>query len=118
MLHDVAILVHARVGIVDAFAPTSEHGTPPSVLQCELQPLGYRKISLERLEGSNAYLPSSRHPPLQAVCGRKPWCRFKPPRARSFCVVRPSAARPRHAAALSTGRHFRSDLGRITRFYR
>ena len=49
-----AFLVHTRVGIVDAFAPTSEHGTPPSVLQCELQPLGYRKISLERLEGSNA----------------------------------------------------------------
>ena len=53
---DVAILVHTRVGIVDAFAPTSEHGTPPSVLQCELQPLGYREISLDRLEGSNAYL--------------------------------------------------------------
>ena len=53
-----------RVGIVDAFAPTSEHGTPPSVLQCELQPLGYREISLDPLEGSNAYWPSSRHPPF------------------------------------------------------
>src|SRR5262249_16960244 len=59
---DVAILVHmyheivqpyallynlvpalkpgARVGIVDAFAPTSEHGTPPSVLRCELAAVG------------------------------------------------------------------------------
>jgi hypothetical protein len=46
---------HARRD-VDAFAPTSEHGTPPSVLRCELQPLGYREISLDRLEGSNAYL--------------------------------------------------------------
>jgi hypothetical protein len=53
---DVAILGHMRVGIVDAFAPTFEHGTPPSVLQCEPQPLGYREISLHRLEGSNAYL--------------------------------------------------------------
>ena len=76
---DVAILVHTRVWIVDAFAPTSEHGTPPSVLQCELQPLGYREISLDRLEGSNAYLPI--FAPLQAVCGWRPWCRCKTPRA-------------------------------------
>jgi SAM-dependent methyltransferase len=75
---DVAILVHmyheiaqpyallydlvpalkrgARVGIVDAFGPTSEHGTPPSVLRCELAAVGYREISLDRLDGSNAYL--------------------------------------------------------------
>ena len=75
---DVAILVHmyheivqpyallynlvpalkpgARVGIVDAFAPTSEHGTPPSVLRCELAAVGYHDISLDRLDGSNAYL--------------------------------------------------------------
>ena len=75
---DVAILVHmyheiaqpyallynlvpalkpgARVGIVDALAPTSEHGTPPSVLRCELAAVGYREISLDRLDGSNAYL--------------------------------------------------------------
>jgi SAM-dependent methyltransferase len=75
---DVAILVHmyheiaqpyallynvvpalkfgARVGIVDAFAPTSEHGPPPSVLRCELAAVGYREISLDRLDGSNAYL--------------------------------------------------------------
>ena len=49
-----ASLVHTRVGIVDAFAPTSEHGTPPSVLQCELQPLGYaRSASI----GSKAATP-------------------------------------------------------------
>src|ERR1700720_1563966 len=75
---DVAILVHmyheitqpyallynlvpalkpgARVGIVDAFAPTSEHGTPPRVLRCELAAVGYREISLDPLDGSNAYL--------------------------------------------------------------
>ena len=75
---DVAILVHmyheiaqpyallynlvpalkpgARVGIVDAFAPTSEHGTPPSLLRCELTAVGYREIGLDRLNGSNAYL--------------------------------------------------------------
>jgi predicted methyltransferase len=46
----------ARVGIVDAFAPTSEHGTPPSLLRCELAAVGYREISLDRLNGSDAYL--------------------------------------------------------------
>ena len=75
---DVAILVHmyheiaqpyaflynlvpalkpgARIGIVDAFRPTAEHGTPPSVLRCELAAVGYREISLDRLGGANAYL--------------------------------------------------------------
>jgi len=75
---DVAILVHmyheiaqpyglmynlvpalrggARVGIVDAFAPTSKHGTPPDLLRCELAAVGYREISNDRLDGSDAYL--------------------------------------------------------------
>src|SRR5262249_4557411 len=75
---DVAILVHmyheikqpyalaykpvpalkreARLGIVDAFAPTARHGTPPDLLRCELAAVGYREISLDRLTGSNAYL--------------------------------------------------------------
>jgi precorrin-6B methylase 2 len=75
---DVAILVHmyheiaqpyallynlipalkpgARVGIIDAFRLTSEHGTPPSLLRCELSAVGYRVISLDRLTGSDAYL--------------------------------------------------------------
>jgi SAM-dependent methyltransferase len=46
----------ARVGIVDAYGPTAEHGTPPGLLQCELAAVGYRQISLDRLTGSNAYL--------------------------------------------------------------
>ena len=46
----------ARVGIVDAFKPTSEHGTPPKLLRCELAAVGYREISLDRLTGSDAYL--------------------------------------------------------------
>jgi len=51
-----ALRPDARVGIVDAFAPTSEHGTPPSLLRCELSAVGYRQISLDRLTGSDAYL--------------------------------------------------------------
>ena len=98
---DVAILVHmyheitqpyallynlvpalkpgARVGIVDAFAPTSEHGTPPRVLRCELAAIGYREISLDRLDGSNAYLAifappyvASRVPPEAIVPCKSP----------------------------------------------
>ena len=46
----------ARVGIVDADGPTSEHGTPPDLLRCELAAVGYRQISLDRLTGSDAYL--------------------------------------------------------------
>ncbi len=46
----------ARIGIVDAFAPTAQHGTPPDLLRCELQAVGYREISLDRLSGSDAYL--------------------------------------------------------------
>jgi predicted methyltransferase len=46
----------ARVGIVDAYAPTSKHGTPPDLLRCELTAVGYRQISLDRLKGSDAYL--------------------------------------------------------------
>src|SRR5215469_10408124 len=51
-----ALRLQARVGIVDAFAPTSKHGTPPSLLRCELAAVGYREISFDRLVGSDAYL--------------------------------------------------------------
>src|ERR1700720_3881785 len=51
-----ALRPKARVGIVDAFAPTSKHGAPPSLLRCELAAVGYREISFDRLIGSDAYL--------------------------------------------------------------
>ena len=51
-----ALKAGARVGILDAYGPTSEHGTPPDLLRCELAVVGYRQISLDRLAGSNAYL--------------------------------------------------------------
>jgi SAM-dependent methyltransferase len=51
-----ALKPDARVGIVDAIAPTAEHGTPPSLLRCELAVVGYREIAFHTLTGSNAYL--------------------------------------------------------------
>ena len=49
---DVAILVH----MYHEIARTSKHGTPPSLLRCELAAVGYREIGFERLTGSDAYL--------------------------------------------------------------
>src|SRR5690242_2691956 len=46
----------ARVGVVDAYGPTSEHGTPPNLLRCELAAVGYREISLDRFTCSDTYL--------------------------------------------------------------
>jgi SAM-dependent methyltransferase len=46
----------ARVGILDAYGPTSEHGTPPNLLRCELAVVGYHEIGVDRLTGSDAYL--------------------------------------------------------------
>jgi SAM-dependent methyltransferase len=46
----------AHVGIIDAYGPTSEHGTPPGLLRCELAAVGYREISLDGLTGGDAYL--------------------------------------------------------------
>jgi SAM-dependent methyltransferase len=51
-----ALKPDARVGIVDAIAPTAEHGTPPSLLRCELAVVGYRETAFHPLAGSNAYL--------------------------------------------------------------
>ncbi len=51
-----ALKPDARVGIVDAFKPTSKHGTPPGLLRCELAAVGYREISFDRLKGSDAYI--------------------------------------------------------------
>jgi SAM-dependent methyltransferase len=62
-----ALKPDARVGIVDAVAPTAEHGTPPSLLRCELQAVGYREIGFDRLTGSDAYAATFAPP---SVAGR------------------------------------------------
>ena len=46
----------AHIGVVDAYGPTAQHGTPPSLLRCELAAVGYREVSLDRVTGSDAYL--------------------------------------------------------------
>ena len=54
----------ARVGIIDAFRQTAEHGTPPELLRCELEAVGYRQISFDRLTASGAYLAIFAPPPI------------------------------------------------------
>jgi len=74
-----ALKLGARVGIVDAYGPTSKHGTPPGLLRCELAAVGYREMRLDRLAGSDTYLaifapPSvaSRTPPEAIVACKAP----------------------------------------------
>jgi SAM-dependent methyltransferase len=46
----------AKIGIVDAIRPVLEHGTPPSLLRCEVESLGYRETAFSKLDGSEAYI--------------------------------------------------------------
>lgn len=49
------------VGILDADAPTDQHGTPPGLLRCEVEALGFRRIRLETLS-DGSYLATFRAP--------------------------------------------------------
>jgi len=45
----------ARVAVLDMDRPTGSHGTPPALLECELQTMGY--LAMERADiGGGAYL--------------------------------------------------------------
>jgi len=46
----------ARVAIVDLDRPTSQHGTPPELLACELAAVGYHAIAAHKLAGDGGYL--------------------------------------------------------------
>jgi hypothetical protein len=64
----------AKIAIVDANRPTLEHGTPPALLRCEAESMGYHQIASFPLEGSEAYLavfelPAGKEPSLpDRVC--------------------------------------------------
>lgn len=46
----------ARVGVIDVDRPTQNHGTPPGLLECEFQAVGYRMVNFQRLQGGVGYL--------------------------------------------------------------
>lgn len=45
-----------RVAISDSERPTGRHGTPPSLLRCELAVVGYREIAFHELGNAGGYL--------------------------------------------------------------
>jgi SAM-dependent methyltransferase len=44
-----------RLGIEELDRPTEHHGTPPTLLTCELRAVGYRQLSLAPLKGGLGY---------------------------------------------------------------
>jgi SAM-dependent methyltransferase len=44
------------VGVIDMNRPTERHGTPPSLLQCEFEAVGYRQVEFKQLVGGTGYL--------------------------------------------------------------
>jgi SAM-dependent methyltransferase len=66
-----ALAANARVGIIDVDRLTQDHGTPPDLLRCELEAVGYRQIdfiSLEPAEGYLAtFLPPAELPPVSTI---------------------------------------------------
>jgi ubiquinone/menaquinone biosynthesis C-methylase UbiE len=51
-----ALAENARVAIIDVDRPTQDHGTPPSLLRCELAAVGYRQVDFVSLEPADGYL--------------------------------------------------------------
>ena len=51
-----AIAPGGRVGIVDLDRDTDLHGTPPALLRCELEAVGYRQVGFEMLTPAEGYL--------------------------------------------------------------
>jgi SAM-dependent methyltransferase len=78
LLYDLAPALKpgAHVGIVDAIGPTAQHGTPPSLLRCELAAVGYREVAFHPPTGGSAYLAifappsgeSRRRPETMTAC--------------------------------------------------
>jgi len=61
----------SRVGIIDMDRPTQHHGTPPTLLRCELAAVGYRQLDFVWLAPADGYLavfaPPEILPPASAI---------------------------------------------------
>ena len=75
-----ALRPDGRVIVVDADRPTQRHGTPPALLQCEFEAVGYRLLSFEPLPQAGGYL---------AMFGAAPGARPRPDAIRP-CAYDPS----------------------------
>ena len=61
-----ALRIGGRVVIVDADRPTGAHGTPPALLDCEMNSVGYARVARTSLSGADAYVA------LYAATGPRP----------------------------------------------
>jgi len=61
----------ARVAIIDTTRPTQYHGTPPALLDCEMQAVGYRRVATLPMENGTEYLavfePPARPPAPETI---------------------------------------------------
>ncbi len=66
-----ALAADARVAIIDVDRPTRDHGTPPALLRCEFEALGYRQIDFVSLDPADGYLaifvPPPELPPVSLI---------------------------------------------------
>ena len=70
-----ALAADARVAIIDIDRPTRDHGTPPALLRCEFEAVGYRQIDFISLAPADGYLaifvPPPELPPVSSIKPRK-----------------------------------------------
>ena len=45
-----------RVGVIDLDRPTEGHGTPPALLRCEFEAVGYKQVNRVTMAGGTGYL--------------------------------------------------------------
>lgn len=66
-----ALAADARVAIIDVDRPTQDHGSPPSLLRCELEAVGYRQLDHVSLDPADGYLaiflPPPELPPVSLI---------------------------------------------------
>jgi SAM-dependent methyltransferase len=51
-----ALAPGGRIAVIDNDKPTDQHGTPPSLLRCELAAVGYRQVDVLPLAPADGYL--------------------------------------------------------------
>jgi len=65
-----------RVVVVDADRPTSQHGTPPKLLDCEMRAVGYARVEYQQMPSAGGFLA------MYEARGPRP-----EPRAITACVM-------------------------------
>ncbi|WP_242414858.1 class I SAM-dependent methyltransferase [Sphingomonas panni] len=72
-----------RVVVVDADRPTQNHGTPPALLKCEFEAVGYKLVELQKMPSAGGYIamftPDGRRPEPKAIVP----CRVPMPASRA-----------------------------------